>query len=146
MPAAKRYHKDKMEGHFRVAAAVLAERGRVLIAKRKQDGRFPGLWEFPGGKLEKGESPEACLERELREEMGIEIRVDALFCRTRYVSPAYEVELLSYRVTRLEGEIRLREHEEIRWVRPSELDDYEFTLPDRPVASRLKAGSAATSP
>ncbi len=146
MPTAKSYHKDNMKTSYRVAAAVLANQGRILIAKRKQGDRFSGSWEFPGGKIESGESPEACLARELLEELGIKIRVDSLFCESRYACSAYEVELLSYRVTHLEGEIRLCQHEEIRWIQPSEMDDFEFSLPDVPVVMRLKAESAAISP
>jgi 8-oxo-dGTP diphosphatase len=135
-----------METFFQVTAAILEKDGRILIAKRKQGDRFAGLWEFPGGKLEPGETPEACLRREILEELGAAVRVDGLFSTSRYACTAYEVELLAYHVTHVEGELRPREHEEIRWISPSELENFEFSLPDIPAVMRLKTEFSVKSP
>ena len=135
-----------METFFQVTAAILEKDGRILIAKRKRSDRFAGLWEFPGGKLESGETPEACLRREILEELGAEVRVGGLFSTSRYACTAYEVELLAFRVTLVGGELRPREHEEIRWISPSELENYEFSLPDMPVVMRLKKEFSAKAP
>ena len=73
----------------KVTAAVIEKDGKILIARRKRDDSQAGKWEFPGGKLEAGETPEACLKRELREELGIETEVGAFFCSSRFVYPQH---------------------------------------------------------
>ncbi|MGB8953264.1 MAG: (deoxy)nucleoside triphosphate pyrophosphohydrolase [Candidatus Aminicenantales bacterium] len=122
----------------KVAAAIMEKDGKVLIAKRKRGDRQEGLWEFPGGKIERGETPEHCLQRELREEFGIEIKVGQIFCVHAHRTPALSIELNAYEVSHLEGEFRLREHSEIQWVSPQELDAYSFSEPDIPVVRKLK--------
>jgi 8-oxo-dGTP diphosphatase len=127
-------HKFKIKKIMvKVTAAVIEENGKYLIAKRRAGERFEGLWEFPGGKLEPGEAPEECLRRELREELGIETRVDGLALASRYESPLLSIELLAYRVTYLSGEFRFSDHDEIRWVAASELGEFNFTEPDLPI-------------
>ena len=131
-----------METLFQVTAALLEKDGRILIAKRRKGGLFAGLWEFPGGKLEPGETPEVCLQREILEELGIEVRVDGRFASCRYAGSGCEVELMAYRVIHVAGEFQPREHEEIRWVCLSDLDSFDFSLPDIPLVLKLKrAGS-----
>ena len=121
----------------KVTAAVIELDGKVLIAKRSK-GRFAGKWEFPGGKVEPNETPEECLERELREELGIETRVERLICSSPYDYGGLMIELLAYRVCWLEGEIKPNEHEEIRWVSPGELNEYDFPEADIPIIGKLR--------
>jgi 8-oxo-dGTP diphosphatase len=132
---------EKMTGYVKVTAAIIEKDGRILIAKRK-GGRFAGRWEFPGGKLEPGETPERCLERELAEELGIEARVGAHFLSTRHIYSHMAIELITYRVEVLSGEFSLRDHSEIRWVLPGNLGEYDFPEADEAVIERLmKEGS-----
>ncbi len=121
----------------RVAAAVIEREGKLLIARRKAGGRFGGLWEFPGGKIEPGETPEECLRRELREELGVEAEVKESLGASRYDYGDFEVELLVFRVEILTECFRLNDHDEIRWVLPEELKQYAFPEADEPVVRRL---------
>lgn len=121
-----------------VTAAVIERDGRVLIGKRKRGKRFAGNWEFPGGTLEKGETPEECLTRELREELDLEVEVGELFCSaTADYAPGWTVRLLAYRAMVISGTFSLNDHEEIRWVRPAELAGYNFPEADKPVVEKL---------
>ncbi len=117
---------------------MIEKDGLVLIGKRKRGKRFAGNWEFPGGTLETGEVPEECLKRELREELDLEVDVGELFCSaTADYAPGWTVKLLAYRATVISGTFSLNDHEEIRWVRPMELADYDFPEADRPVVEKL---------
>jgi len=148
MSSGKSPMKTKMgkEGQPKVVAAIIERDGKVLVARRRNGIRFGGLWEFPGGKLEDGEDPESGLERELVEELGIQARVEALFCSVPYRTPSLSIELLAYRVAHVSGELRPTDHDEIRWVEPAGLDESAFTGPDRPVVRLLKAGQTAQGP
>ena len=94
-------------------------------------------WEFPGGKLEEGETPEACLRREMHEEFGIEVAVGPLVGRSRHAYPHGEIDLVAYRVTHIAGDFQLHDHEEIRWVCPAEMTSYDFSAADIPIAGIL---------
>ena len=123
-----------------VTAAVIEKDGKILIARRKQKDPLGGKWEFPGGKLESGETPEACLNRELREELGIETRVEEFLCSSRFVYRHIAIELLTYRTSYVSGEITLNEHDRVEWVLPEELKDYYFSEADKPVVRKLTEG------
>ena len=123
-----------------VTAAVIEKDGKILIARRKQKDPLGGKWEFPGGKLESGETPEACLRRELREELGIETSVEEFVCSSRFVYRHITIELLVYRTSYVSGEIRLNEHDRVKWVLPEELKDYDFSEADKPVVRKLTEG------
>ena len=87
----------QMKNAIRVTAAVIIEQGRVLATQRHERGAMGGKWEFPGGKIEPGETPEACLRRELREELGVEADVQELFMRTAHAYPTKNVELFVFK-------------------------------------------------
>lgn len=119
----------------------------MLIARRRAGGRFGGCWEFPGGKIEPGEDPEACLSRELTEELGLSARIGRFVGAFPYRGPGPAIELLVYEAVPEPGsEPCPGEHEEIRWVRPEDLDRFDFAPPDRPVVLRLVVESAAEGP
>lgn len=102
----------------------------MLIARRKPEKSQGGLWEFPGGKLEEGESPDACLRRELMEEMGIEIAVDRLFGVNDHDYGAIHIHLIAYEAKLVAGEITLIDHDRYDWVRKEQLADYPFAPAD----------------
>lgn len=124
----------KME---KVTAGIIEKDGKILIAKRKTGKCIGANWEFPGGKLESGETLEECLKRELKEELNIEVKIGDFFDSSKFSCGDNEIELIAYRVLYLSGELKLNDHEEIRWIKPSELNEYNFTLPDVPIVKRL---------
>lgn len=123
---------------IRVVAAVIEKDGLVLIARRPEGDRLAGLWEFPGGKIEVGEEPQGCLARELREEFGITAEIGEFLLAHVHRYPHTEIELLSYRVAHVSGDFELRDHAEIRWVRPDELAAFPFAPADLPTVLLLR--------
>ena len=121
-----------------VTAAVIEKEGRILIARRKKGWRHAGKWEFPGGKIEPGETPEECLRRELREELAIEAEIGEFVCSSTYAYSHATIQLLVYRASHVSGEFTLHDHQEMRWVLPDELLQYEFPEADKPVVDRLR--------
>lgn len=123
-------------GYVKVIAAIIRREGRILIGKRRV-GTFAGKWEFPGGKMEPGETPEECLARELAEELGVEARIGKLFLSAKHTYGHMAIEFVTYEAEILSGEPRLRDHNELRWVLPEELSLYDFPEADRPVVEKL---------
>ncbi len=124
-----------------VACALLDADGRVLIAKRPEGKALAGLWEFPGGKLEPGERPEAALIRELHEELGIEVK-EACLAPLTFASHAYDdFHLLMplYVCRRWDGFATSREGQELKWVAPNRLRDYPMPPADEPLIPHLIA-------
>lgn len=125
-----------------VAAAIIEDKqGRILIARRKQGKVQEGLWEFPGGKIEPGESAQACLRRELREEMNIEIAPYELFGVNEHDYGTVRIRLIACKATYVGGEIRLTDHDECKWVERKALPDYPWAPADLPFVKRLAAGA-----
>ncbi|HUJ68660.1 MAG TPA: (deoxy)nucleoside triphosphate pyrophosphohydrolase [Syntrophorhabdales bacterium] len=122
--------------YVKVIAAIIRKERRILIGKRK-GGTFAGKWEFPGGKMELGETPEECLARELAEELGVEARIGKLFLSTRHTYSHMAIEFVTYETEIISGEPCLRDHHEIRWVLPEELTLYDFPEADWPVVEKL---------
>lgn len=121
----------------KVAAAIIKQDGKILICKRGAGGSCEHLWEFPGGKQEEGETLTECLERECREELGISIRVNGVFESTRYKYPGREIFFTFFNAEIIKGELKPAVHEEIKWVFPDELSDYEFCPADREIVRKL---------
>ncbi len=123
-----------------VAAALLDGRGRVLIAQRPADKTLGGLWEFPGGKVEPGEGPEAALARELKEELGVQVEREAMAPFT-FASHAYaDFHLLMplYLVREWAGTPRAVEAQALAWVSPAELSGYQMPPADLPLVALLQ--------
>ena len=120
-------------------AGVLHKDGRVLIMRRAPFLSWAGSWEFPGGKLEQGESNEECLARELYEELGIHAKIGALITRNSHPYDFGMVHLFVYEVISWTGEITLTVHDDMRWLPFEELERFPGLLPaDLPVARYLK--------
>ncbi|HTO24134.1 MAG TPA: (deoxy)nucleoside triphosphate pyrophosphohydrolase [Spirochaetia bacterium] len=122
---------------MKVTAGILWRDGRVLLALRRPGKHMGGKWEFPGGKIEPGETPEESLARELEEELDVQARVGDFLCCVHYEGDGVSLELMVYRVDHFEGTPALKEHQEIRWVSPRELRSYELADSDRTVVERL---------
>ena len=124
-----------------VAAVIRRDDGRILVTRRLPGGPLGGLWEFPGGKVEPGESEPAALAREIREELGCEVAVGPLRFRHDHDYPHVHVELVFYACTLAPGAMpRCLAVAEIAWVAPEELDRREFCPADVPVLGRVAAG------
>jgi 8-oxo-dGTP diphosphatase len=122
-----------------VACALLDADGRILIAQRPPGKSMAGLWEFPGGKVEAGETPEETLIRELDEELGITVR-EACLAPLAFASHAYpDFHLLMplYVCRRWEGTVTAREAQQLAWVRPNRLRTYPMPPADIPLISHL---------
>lgn len=120
-----------------VTAAIIEERGRYLITQRRPDCRHAGLWEFPGGKLEEGESPEQALQRELKEELDLTIAVDDVVTTIYHPYDWGAVLLLAYRCRIISGQLRHIEVADHRWTLPREMFDYPFLPADLPLIKQL---------
>ncbi|HLK26828.1 MAG TPA: (deoxy)nucleoside triphosphate pyrophosphohydrolase [Caulobacteraceae bacterium] len=122
------------------AAALIDVDGRVLVCKRPQGKQLAGLWEFPGGKVEEGETPEACLIRELREELGINVVQACLapFVFTSHGYDSFHLLMPLYLCRRWTGLVEAKEHEALAWVRPNNLSDYPMPPADAPLVAWLR--------
>jgi 8-oxo-dGTP diphosphatase len=122
------------------ACALVDPDGRVLIARRPEGKPMAGLWEFPGGKVEDGERPEATLIRELKEELAIDV-TEACLAPLTFASHAYEgFHLLMplYVCRRWDGTVTAREGQELAWVRPNQLAGYPMPPADVPLVAQLR--------
>ncbi len=127
----------------RVTAGLLVREGLVLLALRKAGKHMGRKWEFPGGKIHPGESPEHCLARELAEELDIEARIGGLVGTARYSNGVVDLEILLYRAEYLSGSFSLREHEALAWVEPARLESYDLADSDRELARQVLAALQA---
>jgi A/G-specific adenine glycosylase len=123
--------------HYDVTAAVIRRRGRVLIAQRPFGGMLGGLWEFPGGKVERGESLEDCLRREIREELGVEIAVGRPVTLVEHAYTHFRITLHAFECRLLSGRPRALQVADWRWVRLDEMDDFAFAVTDRKIIAAL---------
>lgn len=133
-------------GRLRVVAGILRDaRGRVLIAERCGDDAMAGKWEFPGGKIEAGETATAALARELAEELDIEVQACARFMRLQHDYADRQVEVSFYLVSEWLRDPRGCDGQRLQWVQPSSLDAESMLAADAPVLealAELRAGAA----
>lgn len=123
-----------------VAAGLIVRDGKILIAQRLAHVHLGGLWEFPGGKRKPGESFEACLMREVMEELGLTIAVDEQVASAEHHDAERQVRLRFYRCTILAGEPRPLGCEACRWVVPEEIAAYSFPPADLPLVHQIASG------
>ena len=120
-----------------VVAAVIRRDGKILITQRLDDVHLARLWEFPGGKVEAGESFEVALQREILEELGVEIRIHEEFFTTEHDYVTKSVRLHFYVCTLLRGEPAPLAVADLRWIRPNEFCNFEFPPADADLIARL---------
>lgn len=125
----------------RVAAAVLCRGGKILLARRAPNKKMAGLWEFPGGKVEEGESSGQALQRELKEELGIDVDPGPELMTHRHAYDFGVIDLVSvmcWCVT--DGDFSSTDHDQLAWVAPADLRSFNLAPADVPTAERLSRG------
>jgi 8-oxo-dGTP diphosphatase len=122
-----------------VVGGIIRKDGKILIAQRGQHKSLPGKWEFPGGKIEDGESPEQALERELLEEFGIAVMIQEHFHTNIHFYPTFDIRLICYNCIFVQGEFSLTDHDQVQWCDPRDLLKYDFAEADM-AAVRLLMG------
>lgn len=130
-----------------VVAAVIVRDGRVLACQRSRESRFALKWEFPGGKVQAGESPEAALERELMEELGVRAEIGQEIYRTqhKYLEMQETVELIFFEARTDGGQMKNLMFEKIEWVEPKRLQELDFLEADKELIRKLGAGEICIS-
>lgn len=121
-----------------VTAAVIKEAGRVLITQRKKEATHGLKWEFPGGKLEEGESPEDCIIREIKEEIDLDIEVDKIYQAVMHSYGERNILLLAYLCRQVGGSPAPLECRSIAWVPAGSLLEYDLAAADIPIARKLQ--------
>ena len=125
-----------------VVAAIIVRDGKVLICQRSRTDSSPLKWEFPGGKVEAGETPEAAVVRELGEELAIEARIESEITRYEYQYPGRSrILLIFFRVLNFDGEPQNLDFVQLRWVLPGELGDFDFLEGDAEFIRLYRAGN-----
>lgn len=118
-------------------AAIILKDNFVFIAQKGPEVRFAHLWEFPGGKIDPGETPEECVKRELFEEFTMEIEVFQPFAETVHIFPEGQLRVFAFFCRWTGGNICLTEHEDYAWVPIQQLGEYQFVPADIPLANKL---------
>lgn len=131
--------------HLHVACAIIERDGLVLAAQRSEAMSLPLKWEFPGGKIDPGESPEECLARELVEEMGVRIRVGRALPHATHRYPTFIVTLYPYLCCIESGEVTLHEHAAVAWLPPEKLVSLDWAEADLPVIASYRSASDLNS-
>ena len=121
-----------------VVAAIIHHNGAYFATQRGY-GEFEGMWEFPGGKIEPGESREDALKREIQEELGVDITIGELLCTTEYDYPTFHLTMHCYLCSVASGEIELREHKSAQWLTAETLYSVEWLPADREIIAMLRA-------
>ena len=125
---------------IRVVAAIIRDKGRIFATQRGY-GPYKDGWEFPGGKIEPGETPEEALKREIREELDTEIEVGEPAGHIEYDYPEFHLSMDCFFCTLLSGSLTLKEHEAARWLSPAELDSVSWLPADRSLIDGLNTES-----
>ena len=120
-----------------VVAALIWKNERFLICQRPETKSRPLLWEFPGGKVETGETKEAALVRECREELAVELSVGKIFAESTFEYPDISVHLTLLEAEIVSGELKLLEHKSLHWIKPEESAAFEFSPADIPFIRKL---------
>jgi 8-oxo-dGTP diphosphatase len=131
--------------HLHVACAIIEQDGKVLAAQRGATMSLPFKWEFPGGKIESGESPQECLHRELAEELGISVFIGSALCPATHTYSDFTVTLHPFTCRLGDSEqIMMREHNALLWIEPERMPELDWATADLPVISEYMASTLAT--
>lgn len=122
-----------------VVAAVIRDTENHILATQRGYGEFEGKWEFPGGKIEAGETPQTALKREIQEELGIDILVGEFICISEYDYPTFHLIMHSYLCTITDGNVELREHKSARWLTSDKFDSLDWLPADQTIITHLLA-------
>lgn len=134
--------RRKVLPHYDVAAAVIMDAdARILVTQRPTDDMLGGLWEFPGGKCEPGETLAECLVREIREELDVEVEVGEPLAVIRHAYTHFRITLHAFRCRIVRGEPRCLDCAALRWVSPQQLSELPMSVADRRIARRLTEGT-----
>jgi 8-oxo-dGTP diphosphatase len=126
-----------MRRKIRVVGAMIEMAGRYLITQRSPSATLPLLWEFPGGRVEPGETDEAALARELEEKLDVSVRVGERVVHVEHAYASYDIDFCVHRCEIRAGVVRNGRVHDHRWVRPDELDQYEFPAADEKTVALL---------
>lgn len=121
-----------------VAAVIKDEDGKILITQRNLQKSQGGLWEFPGGKIEPNETKENAIVREIKEELDIDIQVERYLSEKVFNYPEKDINLIALECKKLNGDIKLLEHEDYRWVANLELENFDFAPADIFIVEKLR--------
>ena len=125
--------------HIEVVAAIIRKRDKIFATQRGY-GEWKDWWEFPGGKMEVGETPEVALMREIREELSAEINVDEFLCTVKYDYPQFHLTMHCYLCSLMTDSLHLNEHEAAKWLTKDELKSVKWLPADLEVVERITAG------
>lgn len=129
--------------HKQIGVAVIwNQSGQILIDRRKAGGAMGGLWEFPGGKIEAGETVPQCIVREIQEELAIEIIVGKHLISINHIYPTFEITLIVHHCQHISGTPQPIESEEIRWVNVPDLDKYEYPAANYQIIKIIQSDQA----
>lgn len=124
-----------------VVAGIINKNGKILICQRGEGGVCANLWEFPGGKLEAGETVKECLIRECKEELDVEIEIKGLFTESTYKYPKIEIYFTFFSGEIIRGKPKRKVHKDIRWIVAKELKKYKFCPANKEVIKKLETGN-----
>lgn len=133
-------HGILKEGVFvkKVVAAIIKDKDKILIAQRNSKDHLSGKWEFPGGKIEPGETPEECLVREIREELRVDVEIGSFYDDNIYGSEDQAIHLLFYWAEVMNGEVTPVVHDDVKWITIKELARFDFAPADISIVKRLE--------
>ena len=123
-----------------VVATIIHQEGRILATQRGY-GEWKGMWEFPGGKMEAGETEEQAIVREIREELCVDIRVERKVCTVEYDYPQFHLRMHCFWCSIAEGMLELKEHQSARWLEPTEWESVDWLPADVEVVKLLSRDS-----
>ncbi len=123
---------------IRIAAGVIRRNGHVLITRRKPEGLLGGLWEFPGGKIHEGETAETACRREIKEEVGLNIAVDAHLTQVRHAYTHFKIVLEVFLCDHVDGNVRLNGPVDHRWIKIEDIDQYPVPKANLKFIPKLK--------
>ena len=125
-----------------VVAGLIWKDGKFMICQRPENKARALLWEFVGGKVEKGESREDALVRECKEELDVTVKPLDVFCTVDHVYPDITIRLVLFNAEILSGEPKLLEHADLKWISADEIDNYEFCPADKEILEKIKCNTA----